>query len=168
MTSAASNQESKFLAGVPPEIREVLDWYAAGAARGDAGTKLAEFAFKFLGWLIEDHAVIPRLAVSAPEVLALILLHHQRNPENPAAWLNLRLALRRMALHQADGEGSNNQRRLQCALESLERSLQLDPQNVGKNTRKPISHALRCVSPESAASRCATFGRETGQEGPVP
>jgi hypothetical protein len=35
VTSEASKCESKFLADVPPEIREVLDWYAAGAARAD-------------------------------------------------------------------------------------------------------------------------------------
>lgn len=57
MTNAATNGKSKFLADVPSEIRELLDW-------------------------------------SASEVLALVLVHHQKNPENTAAWLNLGLALR--------------------------------------------------------------------------
>jgi hypothetical protein len=49
----------------------------------------------------EDHA-IPTLAVSPAELLAQILLHQQTNPGNAAAWLNLGLALRRMALYRVD------------------------------------------------------------------
>lgn len=144
MTSATSNGDSKFLADVPREIREVLDWYAAGAARGDAGAKLTGFASKFLGALVEDHAVIPTAAVSAPELLALTVLHHQRNPENAGAWLNLGLALRRMALYQAEVHGpeEQNPRLLHRALESFERSLCLEPENNGKNIRAWIGQAL--------------------------
>lgn len=144
MTSTASSAENRFLADVPPEIREVLDWHAKGAARGDAGAKLTEFASKFLGALIEDHAVIPTAGVSAPELLALTLLHHQRNPGNAGAWLNLALALRRMALYQAQVHSAEerNQRLLHRALESFERSLQLEPENNGKNIRAWIGQAL--------------------------
>jgi len=63
VTNAATNGKSKFLADVPSEIRELLDWYEA-----------REFATKFLSGMVEDHAIIPPLAVSAPEVLALVLV----------------------------------------------------------------------------------------------
>ncbi len=144
MTDAANNGESKFLSDVPPEIAELLEWYATRAVRGDAAPKLTEFAAKFVGWLIEDHAVIPKLAVSAPEILALTLLHHQRNPANAGAWLNLGLALRRMGLCQAqvhDAE-EQGQRLFRRALESFERSLQSEPENNGKNIRAWIGQAL--------------------------
>lgn len=142
MTSAPSSGERNFLADIPPEIREVLDWYAVRSARGDSGPKLNEFASKFLGGMIEDKAIIPVLTASPAEVLALTLLHHQKNPENCAAWLNLGLALRRMALYRVQDAEQLNQRRLQGALDCLERSLQLDPENAGKNIRAWIGQAL--------------------------
>ena len=74
MTNAATNGKSKSLADVPSEIRELLDWYEARAVPGSPGPKLAEFATKFLSGMVEDHAIIPPLAVSAPEVLALVLV----------------------------------------------------------------------------------------------
>jgi len=144
VTNAASNGDSKFLADVPPEIQEILDWYAKGAARGDAEPKLTDFAAKFLSWLIEDHALIPTLPVSAPALLALTLLHHLRNPANAGAWLNLGLALRRMAALQAQvyHREDQSQRLLHHALESFARSLQFEPENDGKNIRAWISQAL--------------------------
>jgi tetratricopeptide (TPR) repeat protein len=141
VTSAPSSGERNFLADVPPEIREILAWYAEGAARGDSGPRLTEFASKFLGGMIEDHAIVPP-AASPAEVLALTLLHHQKNPENSAAWLNLGLALRRMALYRVQDAERINQRRLQGALDCFERSLQLDPENAGKNIRARIGQAL--------------------------
>ncbi len=142
MTNAPSDGESKFLANVPPEIREILEWYAARAVQGNPAPKLTEFASKFLGAMNEDHAIIPALAVSPPELLALTLLHHQRSPGNAGAWLNLGLALRRMALYQVHDAEHENQRLLQRALETFERSLQLEPENTGKNIRAWIGQAL--------------------------
>jgi hypothetical protein len=74
VTNAATNGKSKFLADVPSEIRELLDWYEARAVPGSPGLKLTEFATKFLSGMVEDNAIIPPLAVSAPEVLALVLV----------------------------------------------------------------------------------------------
>jgi tetratricopeptide (TPR) repeat protein len=84
----------------------------------------------------------PQLAVSPAEVLALVLVHHQKNPENTAAWLNLGLALRRMSLHRVDGTEEIKRQHLQYALESFDRSLQLEPDNTGKNIRAWIGQAL--------------------------
>lgn len=53
MRNTAAKPERKFLAGVPVEIREVLDWYDAGHARVDAPTRVTEFATKFLGAMNE-------------------------------------------------------------------------------------------------------------------
>jgi hypothetical protein len=74
VTNAATNGKSKFLADVPSEIRELLDWYDVRAVPGSPGPKLTEFATKFLSGMVEDNAIIPPLAVSAPEVLALVLV----------------------------------------------------------------------------------------------
>lgn len=142
MTNAANNEESKFLAGVPPEIREILEWYSTVPVRGDGAPRLVQFASKFLGWLIEDHALIPQLAISPAAVLALVLTHHQKSPGNTAAWLNLGLALRRMAVYQAGHNEGMSQQNLRYALESFERSLQLVPENNGKNIRAWIGQAL--------------------------
>lgn len=142
MISAGSNGKSKFLADAPAEIAEVLKWHDARTERGDPTPDLTDFAGKFLGAMIEDHALIPALSVCAPEMLALTLLHHQRNPENSGAWLNLGIALRRMALYRVDDTAQVNQQRLENALESFRRSLQLDADNTGKNIRAWIGQAL--------------------------
>jgi tetratricopeptide (TPR) repeat protein len=142
VTNAARNGKSKFLADAPAEIAEVLNWHDARTERDDPTPDLTDFAEKFLGAMIEDHALIPALSVCAPEMLALTLLHHQRNPDNAGAWLNLGIALRRMALYRVDDTAHVNHQRLENALESFRRSLQLDAENTGKNIRAWIGQAL--------------------------
>ena len=142
MTNAPNNGGAKFLAGVPTEIRELLDWYGAREVRGNPGPKLTEFANRFLCWLVEDHAVIPPMTASPAEVLGLVLLHHEKSPQNTAAWLNLGLALRRMALCQAQDTDHTNESLLQNTLDCFDRSLQLEPDNKGKNIRASIGQAL--------------------------
>ena len=134
MTSTA-DAESRFLVDAPAEIRDVVDWPEAGETQRTRG-QMTEFAGKFLDAMHDDGAVIPETpGVSAAQMLALVLLHHRRNPENAGAWLNLGLALRRMALYRTQDSERVNQRRLYCALEAFERSLQLEPDNNGKNIR---------------------------------
>ena len=95
-----------------------------------------EFAGEFLGAMHDDGAVLPEIrADTALQTFALVLLHHVKSPESAGAWLNLGLALRRMALYRTQDSEQVNRRRLCDALEALERSLQLDPDNVGKNIR---------------------------------
>ena len=142
MTSSAIGDESKFLRDAPAEIRDVLDWDDAGQTQR-AATKMTEFAGNFLDAMHDDGAVIPETpGVSAAQMLALVLLHHRRNPENAGAWLNLGLALRRMALYRTQDSEQVNRRRLRCALEAFERSLQLEPDNNGKNIRAWIGEAF--------------------------
>jgi tetratricopeptide (TPR) repeat protein len=142
VTNAANDGNNKFLADLPPEIREMLDWYAGRGARSNPRPKLTEFASKFLGGMNEDQAIIPTLGVSPAELLALTLLHHQKNPENPAAWLNLGIALRRMALRRPEDSPAVNERRLRLALETFERSLHLDADNAPKNVRALSGEAM--------------------------
>ena len=130
-----TDTEGKFLVDVPSEIRELLDWYHR--ARVEApGQEVSEFAGKFLGAMLDDGAVFPfNSAVSPAQTLALVLMHHRRSGEDPGAWLNLGIALRRMALYRTQDSESVNHRRLQLALEAFDRCLCLEPGNIGKNIR---------------------------------
>ena len=142
MTTAA-NMTSRFLEDAPSEIKDLLDWYCAGQEQGPPARQLNEFAAQFLGAMHEDGALIPTPpAVSAPHMLGLILLHHLRNPGNTGAWLNLGLALRRMALYRSGDPEHIRKRRLLYALDALKRSRELDPENTGKNIRASIGEAF--------------------------
>jgi tetratricopeptide (TPR) repeat protein len=134
--TSTTDAEGRFLEDAPAEIKDVLDWQVAGRAQRAPGQDMTEFAGKFLDAIHDDGAVIPETsAVSAPQMLALVLLHHRRSPESPGAWLNIGLALRRMSLCRPDDPEHIKRRRLQCALEAFERSLHLEPENNGKNIR---------------------------------
>jgi hypothetical protein len=93
--STATDLESSFLADLPTEIGDVLNWFNLGQPRGVPPLHLSEFAGKFLAALHDDGAVLPDITEdSALQTLALVLLHHTRSPESAGAWLNLGLALR--------------------------------------------------------------------------
>lgn len=160
---------SRFLVDAPAEIRNVLDWFSAGQARGGPPPHLTEFAGRFLGALRDDGAVFPDITEdSAPQTLALVLLHHTKSPESAGAWLNLGLALRRMALYRTQDADQVNRRRLRLALEALERSLQLDPDNAGKNIRawtgeSFVYHALGLFEDEV---RCCLLALEADRSDP--
>ncbi len=149
----SSNERNAFLEDASPEIGEILDWYGTGRPSGNSTAKMREFASRFLGALVEDEAVIPAVQTDPPKLLAMVLLHHRRNPQNATAWLNLGLALRRMALYRVQDSNSVNQRRLQYALRSFQRSLELEPENRPKNVRAWIGgafiyHQLGCFHDE--------------------
>ena len=128
--------ESRFLKNVPTEISDVLSWFSVDQASGVPSDQLKDFASRFLAAMHNDGAVVPEIREdSAPGALALLLLHHVRSPKSAGAWLNLGLALRRMALYRTQDPEHVNRRRLLLALEALDRSLQLDPDNTGKNIR---------------------------------
>jgi len=134
--STSTDGESKFLADVPTEIKDMLDWFSVERAQGVPPPHLADFAGSFLAALHDDGAVLPDITEdSALNTLALVLLHHTNSPKSAGAWLNLGLALRRMALYRSQDPDQLNRRRLRLALEALECSLQLDPDNTGKNVR---------------------------------
>jgi tetratricopeptide (TPR) repeat protein len=112
-----------FLAVVSPEVRDVLRW---SKTKTTAPAETVRFAEGFLGMLIEDQAVIP--AMSDPvAVLAHTLTHHLWRPESASAWLNLGLALRRIALYRVNDPASDNDNRLSLAIASLDRALATEP-----------------------------------------
>jgi tetratricopeptide (TPR) repeat protein len=132
----AADADGRFLEDIPPEVRDLLEWYGAGQPRHPPSQQVLEFASKFLGALRDDGAVVPRTpAAFAPETLVLVLLHHRSSREDTGAWLNLGFALRRMALYRTQDPEPVNRRRLQRGLEAFERCLRLDPGNRGKNVR---------------------------------
>jgi tetratricopeptide (TPR) repeat protein len=161
--------ESRFLGDVPTEISDVLDWFNVGQARGVPPSHVTEFAGKFLGALHDDGAVLPDITEdSALQTLALVLLHHTKSPESAGAWLNLGLALRRMALYRTQDPEHVNRQRLLEALEALERSLQLEPDNTGKNIRAWTGesfayHALGLYEDEV---RCCSLALEADRSDP--
>jgi tetratricopeptide (TPR) repeat protein len=134
--TTVTDAESRFLESVPTEISEVLDWYRDRQPRTAASQVMSDFAGKFLGAMYQDGAVVPEtLSASAPEILALLLLQHRGSPQSAGAWLNLGFALRRMALYRTQDSEHLNRLRLQTALQAFDRSLELDPDNNGKNIR---------------------------------
>jgi len=141
-SSQSAIPEDAFLDDAPPEIRQILDWYGTGHPSGSSTAKMRGFAGKFLGALVEDEAVIPAVETDPPKLLAIVLLHHRRNPENATAWVNLGLSLRRMALYRVQDSKSVNHRRLQCALRSFERSLELEPENRPTHIRAWVGRAF--------------------------
>src|SRR6516164_506728 len=70
------------------------------------------------------------MSKNAAWLLAMVLTQHQRNPTQPIAWLNLGLALRRMALYRTSDPESLKSKWIDRALQSLDRSLELEPKNV--------------------------------------
>ena len=134
--STVVDMESRFLEHVPTEVRDVLSWFSVEQPQGAPSGQLRDFSSRFLAAMHDDGAVLPEMHEElTPQTLALVLLHHVRSPKSAGAWLNLGLALRRMALYRTQDPEELNRRRLRLALEALERSLKLDPDNVGKNIR---------------------------------
>jgi len=122
----------------PAEIREVLRWSKSSSA---APADTLRFAEGFLGRLVEDQAVIPVMS-DAVAVLGYVLTHHLWRPESAAAWLNLGLALRRIALYRVYDPASENEERLNLALTSLDRALAAEPNLKGTVIRSWCGKAL--------------------------
>jgi tetratricopeptide (TPR) repeat protein len=137
--SPNDQHNSKFLADMPAEIGHLLEWFHAGAIAGECGTHLETFTNAFLGALVQDHAIIPPINVYPPKLLAWVLTHHLRNPENCAAWLNLGFALRLMA--KSDGE-PHRDARLQRAIECFDRSIAAAQNSTAALIRAWVGKAL--------------------------
>src|SRR5262245_16384653 len=60
----------------------------------------------------------------------LVLTHHENDPDDPVAWLNLGFAYRRMAVYRASDPRSINNRRIRLAGSSFDRSLELERHNA--------------------------------------
>ena len=142
MRYQTSEQETEFLRDVPPEVQRILDWYRDGAVLERRTERMRKFAKMFLAALKADQAIIPALAGDPAKLFARVLLHHQNSSANPAAWLNLGFVFRRMAIYRHRDSREVNRRRLESALMSFVRSLELEPDNRGKNARAWTGQAL--------------------------
>ena len=121
---------SGFLSDTLPEIDRVLSWFRRGADRGRLTKATEEFVSSFLGAVDHDGALIPTLNMYPPELLGKVLTHHESAPDHPIAWLNLGIALRRMALLGTSDAAAINARRLDQAMQCFQRSLDLESKNV--------------------------------------
>lgn len=133
MTQAAKGGETgagkkDLLRDAPLEIKAIVRWFNDGGQAQDASAEMEEFASGFLVALNADDALFP-VAENAAWILGALLTHPQRNPDQPIAWLNLGLALRRMALHSRSASDGLKNKLLERSLESLDRSLELEPTN---------------------------------------
>ena len=156
--------QTPFLAVAPAEIREVLRWSKTSSA---APPDTLRFAEGFLGRLVEDQAVIPVMS-DAVAVLGYVLTHHLWRPESAPAWLNLGLALRRMALYRVYDPASKNEERLNLALTSLDRALAAEPNLKVTVIRSWCGKALVFSQKESftEAVDCARLALDADQSDP--
>jgi len=125
----ASQSESEFLRDAPSQIEVILAWFYGGADIGRVSQVMEHYAGGFLAGIYEDGALFPT-AKNATWLLAMVLTQHQSNPGQPIAWLNLGLALRRMALYEKSAPESLKKKWLDHAVQSLDQSLKLEPENV--------------------------------------
>jgi tetratricopeptide (TPR) repeat protein len=137
--SQNDQNDGKFLTDLPAEIDHLLKWFHAGAKAGECGAGLETFTDAFLGALVQDQAIIPPMNVYPPKLLAWVLTHHVRNPQNCAAWLNLGFALRLIA--KLDVE-SGRQARLQQAIECFDRSISAAESSAPALIRAWVGQAL--------------------------
>jgi len=125
----AKRSEMEFLGDAPSEIQAILACFRDGIARRPVSNEMENYAGGFLASLYEDGALFP-LSKNPAWLLAMVLTEHRRNPGQPIGWLNLGLALRRMALHETSAPESLKNKWLNHAVESFDESLKLEPNNV--------------------------------------
>jgi tetratricopeptide (TPR) repeat protein len=123
---------SEFLADLPDELDALLKWYDMDADPAMLAKDVRAYADGLLAALRSDQAIVPELQADPERILALVLTHHVRNPEHSVGWLNLGLALRRLAAW--DSEMSRT-RRLERAISCFDRCLALRAGERAVNVR---------------------------------
>jgi tetratricopeptide (TPR) repeat protein len=121
--------EGEFLRDAPSKIRAILAWFHDGAKHERVSKEVEDYARGFLAGIHEDGALFP-VSKKPAWLLAMVLTQHRRNPSQPIGWLNLGLALRRMALYETSAPESLRNKWLDLALQSPDESLRLEPDNV--------------------------------------
>lgn len=124
----ANEKNQNVFREVPSEVKAIVKWFNDGGQIQDVTAEMEEFARGFLVALNADDALFP-VSEQATWLLGALLTQHQRDPSQPIAWLNLGLALRRMALHSKSASAALKNTLLDRSLESLDRSLELEPTN---------------------------------------
>lgn len=125
----AKASEGEFLRDAPSKIRAIVALFQDGAEHKRVSKEMEDYAGGFLAGIHEDGALFP-LSKKPAWLLAMVLTQHFRNPGQPIGWLNLGLALRRMALSETSAPESLRNKWLDLAVQSLDRSLKLEPKNV--------------------------------------
>jgi len=121
---------NSFLEQLSPEVEDVLTWFRGYAESRPVPVNMEKFAGGFLFQLLNDGALVPILKMQPAKLLGLVLTHHEKDPDDPVAWLNLGFAYRRIALYRASDPPKVNNRRIELALSSFERSLKLERKNA--------------------------------------
>lgn len=124
-----SETEMEFLRDVPTEIQAILTWFHGGAKRNGISKQTEDYAGGLLASIYNDGALFP-ISENPAWLLAMVLTEHERNPRQPIGWLNLALVLRKMALIETSAPESLRNKWLHRAVQSFDRSLNLEPQNV--------------------------------------
>ena len=128
-------------------------------------TDVRAYANGLLTALRSDEAIIPELQADTPRVLALVLTHHIRNPSHGAGWLNLGLALRRLAAWDCP---SSRAQRLERAISCFDRSLALSADERAVNVRAWVGKALAFMQlgDLNEAVRCSAAALELDRSDP--
>ncbi len=125
----AKASEGEFLRDAPSKIQAILALFQDDARCERVSKEMEDYAGGFLAAIHDDGALFP-IAKNPVWLLAMILTEHQRNPSQPIGWLNLGLALRRMALSETSAPESLKNKWLDLAMRSFDQSLKLEPKNV--------------------------------------
>ena len=156
---------SEFLADLPDELDALLKWYEMDADPAMLAKDVRAYADGLLAALRSDQAVVPELQADPERILALVLTHHVRNPEHSVGWLNLGLALRRLAAW--DHEMSRT-RRLERAISCCDRCLALSAGERAVNVRAWAGKALAFMQlgDLNEAVRCSAAALELDRSDP--
>jgi len=120
------------VADLPDELDALIEWFDTQGDQTTLDNDVRAYAENLLTALRSDQAIVPELQTDSARVIALALTHHIRNPEHSVAWLNLGVALRRLATW--DHELPSTQR-LERALICFDRCLALSAGDRAVNVR---------------------------------
>lgn len=134
-----ASSASEFLANLPDELEALLEWFGAETVQATLAAEVRAYADALLSALRSDEAIVPELQVDTPQLLALVLTHHIRNPGHSVGWLNLGLALRRLAAWHGE---SSKTRQLKRAISCFNRCLALSAGERAVNIRAWAGRAL--------------------------
>lgn len=156
---------SEFLADLPDELDAMLKWYDMDADPAMLAKDVRAYADGLLAALRSDQAIVPELQADPERILALVLTHHVRNPEHSVGWLNLGLALRRLAAWDREMWRT---RRLERAISCFDRCLALSAGERAVNVRAWAGKALGFMQlgDLSEAVRCSAAALELDRSDP--
>ena len=156
---------SEFLADLPDELDALLKWYDMDADPAMLAKDVRAYADGLLAALRSDQAIVPELQADPERILALVLTHHVRNPEHSVGWLNLGLALRRLAAWDREMWRT---RRLERAISCFDRCLALSAGERAVNVRAWAGKALAFMQlgDLNEAVRCSAAALELDRSDP--